>query len=326
MAGTYSLVQLSSRRHRVSMKSLKRQAAAKVLRAAASKSKNPALAMLATSVELDAFTKVKKAIDDMIATLKVQQEEEVKKNDWCKAEIQENEMATAKNEDKKADLEAKIAELAETIKALEKRIAEAKSEIQELQTELQRATETRIAANLEYQKTVADQTVTIAVLKKALDRLATYYDSAGFLQRRQTPPVPQMEYKPSEGSTGVMQMIEKLIYEAKELMADSKKAESEAQAAYETAIADTNGSVAALQAEVVEKTKAKAETIKEKMDTESDLADTIQELEGLAKYNADLHSECDYLLKNFMLRQEKRADEMEALQQAKQILSGASLS
>merc|ERR1740138_363662 len=145
MAGTYSFVQLSSRRHRVSMKSLKRQAAAKVLRLAASKSNNPALAMLATSVELDAFTKVKKAIDDMIATLKTQQEDEVKKNDWCKAEIQENEMSTAKAEDLKSDQEAKIAELAEHIKALETRIAEAKSEIKELQTELQRATETRIA-------------------------------------------------------------------------------------------------------------------------------------------------------------------------------------
>jgi hypothetical protein len=327
MAGTYSFVQLSSRRHRVSMKSLKRQAAAKVLRLAASKSNNPALSMLATSVELDAFTKVKKAIDDMIATLKTQQEDEVKKNDWCKAEIQENEMSTAKAEDLKSDQEAKIAELAEHIKALETRIAEAKSEIKELQTELQRATETRVQANLEYQKTVADQTVTIAVLKKALDRLATYYDSAGFLQRRrQTPPVPQMEYKANEGSTGVMQMIEKLIYEAKELMADSKASESEAQTAYETTIAETNASVAALQAEVVSKTKAKAETIEEKLQTESDLADTVKELEGLAKYNADLHGECDYILKNFMLRQEKRADEIEALQQAKQILSGASLS
>merc|ERR1719191_1242092 len=122
-----------------------------------------------------------------------------------------------------------------------------------------------------------------------------------------------------------MQMIEKLIYEAKELMADSKASESEAQKAYETTIAETNASVAALQAEVVAKTKAKAETIEEKQQTESDLADTVKELEGLAKYNADLHAECDYILKNFMLRQEKRADEIESLQQAKQILSGAAL-
>merc|ERR1719161_2743876 len=225
MAGTFSFVQVGSE------KKNKRQLAAAKLRAVAKKLGSPELSVLATTVELDAFTKVKKAIDDMIVMLKTQQEEEVKKTDWCKAEIQQNEMETAKAEDLKSDLVAEVAELAETIKQLTKGIADNHAQIAELQTEPQRATENRIKENLDYQTTVADQTVTIAVLKKALDRLATYYDSAGFLQmhKRQTPPVPQMEYKPNSGSTGVMQMIEKLIYEAKALVAESKKAEGEAQ-------------------------------------------------------------------------------------------------
>merc|ERR1740121_2837787 len=263
----------------------------------------------------------------MIAMLKKQQEEEVKKNDWCKAEIQDNEMTTAKTEEHKADLETLIAELEQKIKTLEDEILAAKKHIQELQIELQRASENRVAENLDYQKTVADQTLTIQVLKKALDRLATFYGAA-LIQKgsQQTPPVPQMEYKHNEGAQGVMQMIEKLIYEAKALVADSKKAESDAQLAYETLIADTNASVLSLQEEVAMKTKEKAETEKDKLEAESDVADAVKELEGLAQYNADLHQECDYTMKNFMLRQGKRADEIEALQQAKQILSGANLS
>merc|ERR1712190_443627 len=124
---------------------------------------------------------------------------------------------------------------------------------------------------------VADQTVTIEVLKVALDRLATYYD---FLQQHasgrtaQTPPVPQMEYKPSKGAKGVMQMIEKLIYDAKEMRADSVKSESDAQAAYESNVADTNDSVAALQKDIVTKTEAKVDAEKTKLETESDHADT----------------------------------------------------
>ena len=55
-----------------------------------------------------------------------------------------------------------------------------------------------------------------------------------------------------------MSMIEKLVEEAKQMMADSKKSEQEAQTAYETLIADTNNSVAALQKEVVTKSKNKA--------------------------------------------------------------------
>merc|ERR1712113_723844 len=99
------------------------------------------------------------------------------------------------------------------------------------------------------QKTIADQTVTIEVLNKALDRLAKYYDlvqtKGNSWIQRQTPDVPQMDYKKSSGSTGVMEMIEKLIYDARELMSNSKKAESEAQAGYEKLIADSNASIKA---------------------------------------------------------------------------------
>jgi len=308
-----------------------RRAAAVMLRAAAKKAKSPALAMLATSVELDAFDKVKKAIDDMVATLKVQQADEVKKNDWCKSSIQENEMTTAKTEDHKGDLSAKQAQLESDIKTLEEGIAAAKAGIAQNQLDLNRATEDRKAENFDFQKTIGDQAVTIEVLKKALDKLATFYD-AEFLQtgvhqgKKQTPPVPQMEYKKSAGATGVMSMIEKLVEEAKQMMADSKKSEQEAQTAYETLIADTNNSVAALQKEVVTKSKNKAKATKDLIQTESDITDTMKELEGLNKENADLHAECDYVLKNFEVRQKARGEEIEALQQAKQILNGASLS
>merc|ERR1719183_3079821 len=229
--------------------------------------------------------------------------------------------------DHKADLQAKEAQLDEHIKALAQGIEEAKAQIAQLQVDLQRASEDRVKENLDFQKTIADQTYTIEVLNKALDRLATYYDKEAFLQahgKRQTPPVPQMEYKPSAGSTGVMQMIEKLIYEAKALTAESRKNEGEAQAAYEETVADTNDSVATLQKEVVTKTKVKAAATKEKQQTGEDIAETARELEDLDKYNQKLHGDCDYLLKNFMARQEARAQETEALQQAKQILNGAS--
>ncbi len=64
---------------------------------------------------------------------------------------------------------------------------------------------------------------------------------------------------------------------------------------------------------------------RDEINVEGDLADTEQ-LEGLFKYNADLHAECDCTLKNFDVRQKARSEEIEALQQAKQILNGADLS
>ena len=47
------------------------------------------------------------------------------------------------------------------------------------------------------------------------------------------------------------------------------------------------------------------------------------ELEQLSNYNAELQSSCDFVMKNFELRQTTRNEEVEALRQAKAILSGA---
>merc|ERR1719231_1974710 len=110
-------------------------------------------------------------------------------------------------------------------------------------------------------------------------------------------------------------MIEKLIYDTKDITAKSKKSESEAQAAYEALVADTNDSIANLTKEITSKTKATAAAKKDLSRTNGDHADAVKELENLGKTNGDLHAECDYVMKNFMIRQKARGDEVEAMQQ-----------
>jgi hypothetical protein len=329
MGATYSFVQtVASTRSRLD---IRRQRAATLLRNAAATQKNPELSMLATTVELDAFTKVKKAIDDMIGQLKVQQEDEVKKNDWCSKEFQSNDMSTMKANSAKDDLEAKVDDLESTIGKLIDEIVQAKKDIAQLTVELQRASENRKQANMDFQKTISEQSATQDVLKAALERLAKFYDSfaqvhsKAMVKQQQTRPVAQATYEKSQGASGVMSMIEKLIYEAKGLQAEAKKGEQEEQAQYEALVEDTNASIKDLSKLIVTKTSEKAEATQGKAEVEADLADTKADIEGLAKYNADLHGECDYIQSNFQVRQDARQQEIEALQQAKSILSGASV-
>lgn len=68
----------------------------------------------------------------------------------------------------------------------------------------------------------------------------------------------------------------------------------------------------------------------EKGRAEMDLSETHSSLEGkkieleqLSNENADLHKSCDFVMKNFEVRQEAFDQEVEALRQAKAILSGA---
>merc|ERR550537_174348 len=57
-----------------------------------------------------------------------------------------------------------------------------------------------------------------------------------------------------------------------------------------------------------------------------DLKAKKAELMTVESYISQLHSECDWLLQNFDLRKSARAEEMDALKQAKAVLSGANFS
>eukprot|EP00972_Heterocapsa_arctica_P007114 1039187-Heterocapsa_arctica.AAC.1 len=74
-----------------------------------------------------------------------------------------------------------------------------------------------------------------------------------------------------------MRMIEKLIQDTKEIQADSKKSEADAQAACEATIADMSASAQVPEENVVCKAMSKAK--KERRNEESDLDDTMKELE-----------------------------------------------
>merc|ERR1719240_646895 len=136
------------------------------------------LSTLAVSVQLDSFAKVKKAMDDMVAELKVEQKEEVEFKSYCEAEMDKNEKATFKKTDEKEDLEGKLEDLANKIKTLEEEIAAAKKQIADTELAIKKASEAREGENAEFQTIVADQRATQAILKKALKKLESFYKKA----------------------------------------------------------------------------------------------------------------------------------------------------
>merc|ERR1719482_1765219 len=110
----------------------RREAAANVLRAAALKAGKPQLATLAERVRLDAFTKVKAAIDEMITALLKEKADEIKHKDFCTDGLNKNE--------REQELKAR--------------------DISEMQTQLKRAGEDREKENADFQMTIQDQRAT----------------------------------------------------------------------------------------------------------------------------------------------------------------------
>merc|ERR1719443_1883607 len=72
------------------MVSSRRAQASQLLTSVAKKVQNPRLATLAVRVRLDAFTRVKKAIDDMVSQLLKEKEDEIKHKDFCVEEFNTN--------------------------------------------------------------------------------------------------------------------------------------------------------------------------------------------------------------------------------------------
>merc|ERR1712195_334707 len=187
----------------------RRTQASKLLSAVAQKTQNPRLATLAVRVRLDAFTRVKKAIDDMVAQLLKEKEDEIKHKDFCVDEFNTNELQTEKKERSKQDLTAKIEDLEQTIKALTEAIDKLKAEIAEMQVQMKRAGEDREKKNKEFQMTVADQRATQKLLTAALNILKGFYAkkaAAALLQTQQ--PAGFDAYKKNAAAGGVMGMIQ----------------------------------------------------------------------------------------------------------------------
>jgi len=281
------------------------------------------LAMLTVSVQLDAFTKVKEAMDQMVAELKEQQKEEVKLKEFCTTEFNENEQQTYTKTEEKKDLDQKIEGLTTEIETLTKAIKEAEETVATTKIEIKKASEAREKENAEFQTTVSDQRATQVILKKALKRMNDFYKKKALLQQAQTPPVHFQPMKKNAGASPVIGMIEQIIEESVAVEKDAMAGEKEAQADYETMVADSNKLIKELTTAITEKTKGVSDAKAERVSSETELKATEEELVALADYKADLHEQCDFILKNFDLRQKARLQEMEAIQEAKGILSGS---
>jgi len=323
---TFNFVQVAEKRDGAT-----RDRAAALLRKTAKQLNDPQLLALATKVRMDVFAKVQAAIDGMVEELLKEKADEIKLKDFCVEGLNENQKAQELKARDIDDLTAEIAQLTSSIDELAQSISGLQAEVAEMQLQLKRAGEDRELENKDFQATVADQRETQKLLTSALNVLKAVY-AKKFLQtgaatQRQPagpPPPPGFkEYKQAGGAGGVLGMIEQIIADTKTLEADAIKAETDAQKAYESVVKDTNASIEQKTRDITNKTgeKAKAEADKTAAEEGSDAA--LNEQQMNKNEEADLHKSCDFTLKNFDIRQASRDQEVEALRQAKSILSGA---
>lgn len=294
------------------------------------KHNNIALIAVAVRVRLDAFGKVKLMLDKMMAQLKKQQSEEYDKREECNKEIDESEDDIKEATETKEDLTEKHQDIVNTLSELKASSDELKNEVEQMEVELKKAGEARKAENQLYQTSISDQRATVAILEMAYGKLKAFYasSSTSFVQDSapgvaSSPEPETQEYSRNDLGGSVMQLIAKIISDAEAEEAQLAVSESSAQKAYAEFVQDTSKGIETARKAIAEKEKQAAKAKSEKAETEEALLANKGELEKMAKLLQGTHASCDWLLKFFDLRQKARGEEMDAISDAKAILSGA---
>jgi len=304
----------------------RRAQASKVLMAVADQVQNPRLSTLAMAVRLDAFVKVKKAIDDMITNLKAEKAEEVKKKDFCIEEFHQMDLTNDKKTREKADVLALISDLQANMQTLTDEIKVLTDQIAELNKQMAAEGANRQKQNSDFQMVVSDQRASQKLLNAALNVLKAVYGSAMVETSAVGGPPPPPGFdkmKKSDAGGGVMGMIQKIINDAVSLEREAMRDEQSSQKEYEEFVSRTNDSINKKQQSLDNKTATKAQKEADLIQAIKSRDATLLELEQLANQKADTHESCDFVVKNFEIRQAARDQEVDALRQAKGILSGA---
>merc|ERR1719433_1007111 len=274
-------------------------------------------------------------MDKMLAELAKQQKEEYQKWETCKANIDNTEDEIKVGEQTKEDLARTRQNLVNTIDTLTRDIAALKQEEADMEVSLKEAGEQRKQQNQVYQTAVMDQRATANILNKALARLKQFYDTKSLLQvaqrqpanqpgRAVAPPPPKgRDYAKSGGAGGVIQLLMKIIQDCEVEETELNVDEQHAQTLYGEFVAATTATIEADRAAIEEKSIRKGETKGAKSDTEDEQLANDDQLAKLRDLLKAHHLECDYLIKYFDVRQQARQEEMDSIEDAKAVLSGA---
>merc|ERR1719359_79931 len=288
------------------------------------------------------FAKVLKMIDDMVALLGKEQQDDNDKKEYCENIID-------KTEDNLKQLELTVSDLGKAIADYKERIATLGDElealadgIKALDKQIDDPSEDRKEEHEENTATVANDNAAKELIGLAKNRLNKFYNPklyvappkaevAFFSQREGVAPPPPPETfgayaKKGEESGGVIGMLDMMVADLDKEITETETEEKENQAEYETFMSDSAEKRANDAKSIEDKESAKADLEANLVAANEEKGSKTKEAMATAQYLSEVHGDCDWLLSNFQMRKDARAGEVDSLKKAKAVLSGADYS
>merc|ERR1719161_1849699 len=321
----------------------------RVLKTAASHSSSLRLAQLAAQVSAasgqEAFKEVTAEIDKVIAVLKKEGQADIEWRDGCKDKYQDITSSVETLDWKIEKNNAKITKLEELIKAKETETAKTITELEDMAKEIAEMEDQRKEENAKFLKAKSDDEKAIELVESAKETLARFYESRGkgnirskLIQEAShaaAPAAATVEYKePPQfaktdknkgASKSIVQLMEMIIEDIQIAIIDDIKYEEAAQAEYNTAMKNSKKIVEELEAKKVTLKNIIADSNENKAEEEETLQSNEDDLKDENDFHDKIKKNCDWILDRFELRAKARAEEMDAMVQVKDYLSGAAV-
>jgi len=287
-----------------------------------------AFAQMASMAQSDPFVKIRGLIEDMIAKLLKEAEEEATQKAFCDAEMgksktsQEEKTMTLDKLSARIDgAESTIAENTEAIKTLEAEVAE----IDKAQAE---ATKIRTTEKEDYLVASKDFKDSAEAVAKAIEVLKAFYEGS-FIQLGAKTDLkskqPAFGGAKSDIASTIISVLEMSEEDFTTLLAETEATEDEAAKAYAT-LTDENK-----VAKVTKETEAKGKASEIKSLTvqlghsKEDHASTSSELDAVNAYIDKLKPQCEEKAMSYEEKKAKREAEIAGLKEALEILAGDGL-
>jgi len=286
------------------------------------------------------FGQVIKMIDDLVAELKKEQQDDANKKEYCDTQFDLADDKKKVEEKKIADLETAIAESEEGIVTTKEQIDALEDGVRALDKSVAEATEQRKEENEDYTALMAGDAAAKELIGFAKNRLNKFYNPKLYkppaalvsikAHSGDAPPPPpaavEAYSKKGEESNGIIAMMDSLTKDLDKEMTEAEVTEKDAQGDYETFMQDSATKRSEDSKTLTDKQGALANLETSLGDQTADKSSTEKTLGATNEYIASLHAECDWLIKYFDMRKEARATEIDALGNAKAVLSGADYS
>jgi len=334
-----------------------------ILRGIAARQKSPQMNLmlyslgfkikLANKGKTQKFDEIIKMVDNMVELLGKEQTEDDKHKEFCQSETDKAEDEEAARTTKVNSVTSELDEEEDALAAIGDEITVLTEGIAALDKAVVEATEQRKEEHAAYSEAMQMSEAAMQLLDKAKSRLNKFYNPAlvqyksldqfessapSFVQvRAHSTSDSEMWDSESDADTqetkgsakgqtrNVIALMDSIMHDIQGDMKDMENSEKSATSNYMALMEKSQASRSGDAKSVTDKEAAKAEMETKIVSIKEDLSSAKSELMNTKKYISDLAADCDFIMKNYDLRKEARANERDGLMNAKAMLSGAKM-